>query len=429
MSSTDNQPKILCLGLRFPREREVLKTMIPNDFLWGSPARRQVWTLVRSMGEKDSISTDLVRDYCERNDLNESTITATIREALEESISAPSFFLSVVEEEIEKQRVLSLLDQAVSLVKGNDISEASEILASFQKSQSLSARQVPVVDYWSDWDERTERRKKVKDEGGLRVGFGVEGIDECFKGGLKAGEVGIVVGHTGRGKSVMSQNLAVRSAQQGALTLYVPTEMSCESVADRLDSRILGVPLKELTEGTLSEEDLRLMRERRERLGKMYAQNLKVWAVPPLTVSPTDLERTIDRLEQDTERRVETLIVDSPDHLISASKHEYRLQMADIYWNMKRIAESRKVALWVTTQAPKEFKYKLLTAEAVADSYDKARIADVIVTLNQSVVEEGAEILRLHVAKNRNGQSGRIVPLKLDFGMMRYREAREDELV
>lgn len=429
MSATDNQIKILCLGLRFPKEREILKTMIPTDFLWASPARREVWTLVRSMGEKDSISTELVRDYCDRNGLNESTITATIREALEESISAPSFFLTVVEEEVERQRVLQLLDEAVSLVKGNDISEASDLLASFQRGQSLKAREIPVVDYWSDWSDRAERRKKVKEEGGPRVGFGIEPLDECFKGGLKAGEVGIVVGHTGRGKSVMSQNIAVRSAHQGLLTLYVPTEMSCESVSDRLDSRILGVPLKDLTEGTLSEEDLRLMNDRRERLGSQYSENLKVWAVPPLTVSPTDLERTIDRLERDTERKLDTLIVDSPDHLISASKHEYRLQMADIYWNMKRIAESRKVALWVTTQAPKEFKYKLLTAEAVADSYDKARIADVIITLNQSVVEEGAEILRLHVAKNRNGQAGRIVPLKLDFGRMRYREAREDELV
>ena len=427
--SADNQLRILCLGIRFPKEREVLKGMIPSAFRWDSPARKEVWTLVRSMGPEDTISTELVTDYCDRNDLNEGTITSLIKEALEESISAPSFFLSVVEEEVEKQRVLSLLDEAVSLVKGGEISEASELLAGFERGQSLKARQIPVQDYWDEWGERTVRRGKVEAEKGGKFGFGVDGIDECLKGGLGAGEVGIVVGHTGRGKSVMSQNLAVRSSMQGLLTLYVPTEMSYESVADRMDSRILGVPLKELTEGTLSAEDIKLMEARRDRLTDTYKANLKVWAVPPLTVSPSDLERTIDRLEQDTGRKVQTLIVDSPDHLVPSTKQEYRLQMADIYWNMKRVAESRKVCLWVTTQAPKEFKYKLLTAEAVADSYDKARIADVIITLNQTVIEEGAGILRLHVAKNRNGQAGRIVPIKLDYGMMRFREAREDELV
>jgi hypothetical protein len=74
----------------------------------------------------------------------------------------------------------------------------------------------------------------------------------------------------------------------------------------------------------------------------------------------------------------------------------------------------------------------------MSESYAKAFIADVIVTLSRKASERAGGYGRLYVAKNRNGLDGLVFPVKIDTARSKFfvvgeqttpDEAREEDQV
>jgi replicative DNA helicase len=139
------------------------------------------------------------------------------------------------------------------------------------------------------------------------------------------------------------------------------------------------------------------------------------------------------------------IIVDSADHMKSVTKYDQlRIEQAEIYWTLKGMAEDQKKAIWSSTQAGRQWKERKATAEAASEAYDKARIADLIISLNEpkkvtrstrgsdgdsevedaetEVIEkkmaEGSKRLELYVAKYRDGESEITIPIEAELDKM-----------
>jgi hypothetical protein len=145
----------------------------------------------------------------------------------------------------------------------------------------------------------------------------------------------------------------------------------------------------------------------------------------PQITSTADIVSWMQLCEAETGRNVDLLVVDYADKLTDArakkdQQSKYAL-MEFVYESLRVAAVDRKCWCWTASQSTvkgvdkprKGEKKAALDMDAVADSSNKVRVADLVVTLNY---DDAMDEMTFFVAKNRTGQSRRKVgPVRADY--------------
>jgi len=323
--------------------------------------------------------------------------------------------------------------------------------------EDFRPRSYTVVDWIEQFDARQAERKKKREEPDSHVCIptGISQLDRVMDG-LRVGEFGIVMGTTGRGKSIFLTHLGFHAIARGYRVVHLSLEMNAELVATRYDSRFTGLLHRAFKTYDFTAEDLEII-EKKVAIGKKrYKRKLRIISTPVRTCDINVVRGALEDARSEL-GGVDLVILDSPDHMKSlANYREVRHQQADVYWAVKDLAESDGVAVWGSTHAGREYADRVAGAEAAAESYDKARIADVVLTLNAPAAPKKKEAARaslvetddgdriepaagasddatarpgldLFLAKHRDGESKLKIPLATDLARMLIREAEREE--
>lgn len=256
-----------------------------------------------------------------------------------------------------------------------------------------------------------------------RLPTGVPELDIALEGGLWRGALGVVVGSTGEGKSIMLSHVAAESLLAGLHVAYATLELPEAIVLARIKANITGVPINEILNGSM--ERARAEIERRAK--KMGSLVVRYFTSGATTVD--DLRDWITRCEDEVRRPVDLLVVDYADKMsiprdkqaATRSDTNYQTQGL-IYEGLRVFAEQRKIWTWTASQKKRitekgKSAHKADTDD-VADSVNKSRVCDLMITLNARG-EENDQLL-FYVAKNRMGKAHVSVgPLPNDFSLGR----------
>ncbi len=300
------------------------------------------------------------------------------------------------------------------------------------------------LDSFEDRQRTQKHRKEHPDEYPV-VPTGLPTLDGILGGGTRPGELSLVVGTTGRGKSIFLTHLgysAITDKQHPCNVLHATLEMSVEQVAMRYDSRFTGLAHGkfkgfDFTPGELADVSAKVDRNRAR-----LAPRLRIVTMPLTTCDIAALRGAVTEARA-AMPRIDLLVVDSADHMRGTGRQESkRLEQAQIYWDLKALAVDENLSVWSSVQAGREWEKRVATAEAVSESYDKSRIADLVVTLNDPDVrrrgvvqdsgDDGEDELRepetagdlsLFVAKYRDGPSKETIRLRAEFERMLITEA------
>lgn len=334
---------------------------------------------------------------------------------------ASSTSLTLLGEFVRNQHMTSGIDKAIKALKDGDLDAAA---ASMRRGLDAETPALDSADWIEEWDDRTAHRAAVAADPGIvrRVPTHLRSLDGWLNGGLAARQLGLIVGTTGRGKSHFSTHLGFWGAAKGFNVLHVSTEMASIDVATRYDAKLAGISSSLVEAHTYESGQLESVRRKVARIAPRLKGKLKIVATP-LRKANLDLLTTVMDDMTSEGRPPDLLIMDCGDHLQpSKSYRDYRLDQSNNYWDLKSLAMERDIPVWSTTQAPKEVVERIASSENVADSYDKARIADVIWTLNQSQSEYHAGTMRGFLAKNRKGVAKKMLSMKVDLSMSHYEE-------
>lgn len=137
-------------------------------------------------------------------------------------------------EELER----AILKSAEMISKG----EYDPVEKMIKDAVSISLTRDLGIDYFSD---PRKRLLHLKDSNG-QISTGWASMDEKLYGGVNRGELNIVCGSSGSGKSLFLQNIALNWIQNGLNGVYITLELSEELVAKRIDSMLTGVGAKEI---------------------------------------------------------------------------------------------------------------------------------------------------------------------------------------
>jgi replicative DNA helicase len=222
-------------------------------------------------------------------------------------------------------------------------------------------------------------------------------LDDYISGGLGRGELGIILGPPGRGKTLTLINLGAKALLQGLRVIHFTLEISDRKVARRYDARLTGTPMGD----PKPDSNRPLQRVRDVVKGKLVIKDY-IDSSPQMS----ELRNFISKMILTKFKYgVDLVIVDYADLMAPERKFkEKRFELAELYASLRRLGNEFKCAVWTASQSTRQSigKSKIGLID-FAEDIQKAAIADLVIGLCQTPEEETEGIMRAFLAKNRRG--------------------------
>jgi len=317
----------------------------------------------------------------------------------EESVEAE--LLPILKRRIDKETAQTVLD---SYGKKVDFSERVTELLAERNRLGINDRNIGTVLGASSFEAIAQLKKLV------RLPVGVAELDAFIDGGTPRGSILVWIAGTGGGKSQAMSHSSAHSVSRGGIVAYATLELPEAVVSARVTANLVGLPINVILNGGFDKAQERLAML--DNVGRFVVKEFT-----PHATTLEDLKQWVKGVEDDFGVAIDKLVVDYADKLTIDSmkeKSDYKL-MGHVYEGLRIFAVEKKMVVETGCQSRgrEERKAKKIDLEHTADSMNKVRSADLVVTLNYN--EENNE-MGFFVAKHRTGASRRMIgPLPVDF--------------
>lgn len=415
--------------------------------------RRAIWDIFTEYNKKTSglPDIDMLRKFLRSYQVPEQTIYEVEKELNEaedpaQKIDESGFLWCVGRlEEIFKQLKFEEFAQKSSetmkkegFAKGRD-----EFLISVAKLDGTSADITPDGLLSDEVDVFIEEVSASRDKRAmLSVDFGIESLDKLVLG-LRGGEVVLIVGWQGVGKTTVLVNMAVHIAcVQKKNVVFVTTETIKPQVRRRLFARVTKLPVFETPISSQKFKAGNLSEPERETLLKI--QNyMKSGQMGHLMVVQAPANATMEwlrakLLQYESQFKVDILLLDDIRNMVPrvSRRQEYE-EVGQLLKDFKKIARThanRGIPVVSPYHINRDTYRQLLDKEGtskkkitmagLASSSEAERITDVGLFLWET--ENSPNQLEMDVVKMRDGSSGSSILLSIERDFQYLSEIHQD---
>jgi len=291
-------------------------------------------------------------------------------------------------------------------------------------SNSPRIRSKSLID-WDDWQKGPEMVR------GIPTGF--ELLDEELQGGGSKGEMCLIMGNTNMGKSILAVNFGHAAVKHGHRVLHIDSENGEDATRWRYVARFSGKPTKSLQRRRLQPGMESWAMRRKTDLDK----HLRILHVGVSSTTLPEIQKEVERLKREGFVPDE-IVFDSPDQLaVPSNMDNIALYNKMLYEQLKGWIDPKNanVFLVAVIQAGKESEGKIATSKNAAWGYDKARIADTIISINPPLNDRGQPVAEvkmgnkrsLFVAKARSSASRFMVRVATNFTVAKITQETSPE--
>ena len=230
-------------------------------------------------------------------------------------------------------------------------------------------------------------------------------FNEMIQGGLGEGDLGLIFGNPGGGKSWTLIAMGAYAVQLGYNVIHYTLELGETYVGRRYDAFFSRVPVDKIK--NYKEKVLEAITE--------LPGNLIVREYPMGRASISTIESHIKKCI-DLDFKPDLIIIDYIDLLSSKrTNRERKDEIDDIYTSTKGLARELKLPIWSVSQVNRAgAKDSIIEGDKAAGSYDKIMIADVALSLSRQKKDKVNGTGRFHFMKNRYGMDGMSFNAKVD---------------
>jgi len=278
----------------------------------------------------------------------------------------------------------------------------------------------------SDLDEARTRRALETIASGLAprdtIATGFPSVDNALGGGVRRGDLVVLGGEVGSGKSALALAVAMRASEGGAKTRFMSGEMELPRAAERALAIEARVRIDDLRRGTLDDDAKTKLEASARRLEQHFPSFGAIDATG------------IASIEQDGPRHasIDLLVVD-PLQSLATGLRAHDEEMATAVRSLKRIATERDVCVIVASHLPVLDRNRKDPRPQLDDFGALGAVkqfADVVLGLYRHEMYESAPDVdgatELLVLKNRNGARG-YVDLYFYKQWMRFEDMLEPD--
>ena len=296
----------------------------------------------------------------------------------------------------KKQKLKEAMIKSVELLKSSSFEEIRSLV-----DNAIKLGNNPDIGYL--YDEHFEQRYEIKTRETVSTGWSV--IDGMTRGGLAAGELGVVIAPTGAGKTHVLCHLGAAAVKEGKTVVHYSLELDDKTIGRRYDAAITGIPLDSLF---ARKEDV--YDQIKDVDGKLVIKEY-----PTKSASPETLRNHLTKLR---ERGIDIgmIVVDYADLLRPIStRKEKREELETIYEELRASAKENGCPCYTASQTNRSgLNAEVITMESISEAFNKCFVADFIFTVSRTIDDKRTNTGRIFVAKNRFGMDGVICPIMMD---------------
>ena len=353
------------------------------------------WILKEIVNYFDKYHTTITMDVIkiELIKIENDVLKTAIKEELRNSYQASQQDLDYVQEEFttfcKNQKLKQALMDSADLLNQGDYDSIRGII-----EQALKAGMDKNIghEYLKDVESRYREDYRPTVPTPWRV------LNENFQGGMGPGDLGIVFGNPGGGKSWMMVAMGAHAVQQGFNVIYYTLELGEDYVGKRFDCYFTGYSIDEVNNH----------RDKVEEVMEKLPGRLIVKEYPPKQASVTTVKSHIQKCE-DMGFKADLVIIDYVDYLRGPSKKfaERKDEIDDVFVGVKGLAKDLKIPVLTPSQVNRMgAKDQIIEGDKAAGSYDKLMVADFAISLSRQKEDKVNGTGRIHIMKNRYGMDG-----------------------
>ena len=324
-----------------------------------------------------------------------------------------------IHQELQSVAVKDLLKQAYKASKATDLNYVKDAFLDFCKNQTLKGALMKSVDLLElgDYDDirnlidkalkaGTERdigheyiaelEDRFREEARNTIETPWPLINKLLCGGLGDGDLGLIAGGPGGGKSWALVALGAHAAKLGYTVVHYTLELNEKYVGRRYDANFTNISVSEITEH--KDE----VKEKIESLrGGLYIREYPAGQATVNTIHA--------HLEKCKQQNIDPdlVIIDYADLMTSKSSKEKRDKLDDIFTGLRGLATEMKLPIWTASQVNRSgAREEIIQGDRIAESYSKMMITDFAMSLSRNADDKENGTGRWHIMKNRYGADG-----------------------
>jgi archaellum biogenesis ATPase FlaH len=324
-----------------------------------------------------------------------------------------------IHQELQNVAVKDLLKQAYKASKSTDLNYVKDAFLDFCKNQTLKGALMKSVDLLElgDYDDirnlidkalkaGTERdigheyiaelEDRFREEARNTIETPWPLINKLLCGGLGDGDLGLIAGGPGGGKSWALVALGAHAAKLGYTVVHYTLELNEKYVGRRYDANFTNISVSEITEH--KDE----VKEKIEGLrGGLYIREY-----PAGQATVNTIHAHLEKCKQQN-INPDLVIIDYADLMTSKSSKEKRDKLDDIFTGLRGLATEMKIPIWTASQVNRSgAREEIIQGDRIAESYSKMMITDFAMSLSRNADDKENGTGRWHIMKNRYGADG-----------------------
>lgn len=342
-------------------------------------------------------------------------IPATLAALNATTIADRDFVIDKVAEFARHQALKKAVLQSVDLLDHGRLDQIEDV---FKKANEVG---VIETDAGYDFFEQVAERRKFREDvaagritkNGIPTGNDI--LDTIlYHGGWGRKELSLFMGGPKSGKTMALIDSAQAACFRGFNVLCVTLEVSARIYAERFDANIAEIDLSELHMNAI-EVETKVANARKG------AGVLRIHEYPTGTLTTKALARLIQHYKAKG-TKFDLVVVDYADLMAPDHRTQDTIQNSkQIYEGLRAIAQMENVALLSATQTNREgFQQAVQRMEHVSDDINKARLVDLLISINADESERSRKECRLYLAASRNQEGDITIRVKTALNRAKF---------
>lgn len=367
----------------------------------------------------DKFHTNITMDVLkvELQKVENDILQVALKEELRNSYEASTDDLEYVQEEFttfcKNQEMKSAILDSADLLKDGDFDGIRNKIDHAMKAGTDK-------NIGHDYNKDVETRYRVDYRPTIPTPWPV--MNEGIQGGWGPGDLIIVFGNPGGGKSWTMVATAAHAVKLGYNVNYYTLELGEDYVGKRFDCYLTGYSIDEVNNH----------RKEVEEVIKNIKGKLIVKEYAPKSASVNTIKSHIQKCI-DMDHKPDLIVIDYVDYLRGPSRgkfNEKKDEIDDVFIATKGLAKELKIPVLTPSQVNRMgAKDSIIEGDKAAGSYDKMMVADICLSLSRQKEDKVLGTGRIHMMKNRYGQDGMTYDITMDTNTGRINiegETQED---
>jgi len=408
------QIKVMSSLLKHKEFLQNIYDILESDY-FDNPAHKWIVDEILRYYHRYNATPTLDALHVEVKKIENEVLKVSVVEQLKESYKASNEDREYVEQEFlnfcKNQQLKKALLSSVDLLQSGQYDDIRYLI-----DAALKAGQDRNIGH--EYEKDVETRYREEQRGAIPTPW--NHVNGLLMGGLGSGDLGLIFGNPGGGKSWMLINMGAAAVMAGYNVCHYTLELSEDYVGRRYDALFAGV-------------DVQLIHQYRDVVNKIVSELPGKLIIKEFSMAKASIATIEAHIQKCTDlgNKPDLIIIDYVDLLKAKRKSiDRKDEIDDIYTSTKGLARELKVPIWTVSQVNRAgAKDDVIEGDKAAGSYNKMMISDFAISLSRKKEDKVRGTGRIHIMKNRYGTDGMTYEAKINTsnGSIIISESEMDE--